>query len=214
MMLFCSGVMPLLAVVLPRIDMRRTVRRLVGAWRMTLGAIGVAAVGASVFQLFIGGSFVGSLGGLAARALAAPAAVSGGYYDAFPNQFAFRGWPGALMFPVVGESIDMHTVSLKTTGLDSNENGSFAATAYSAAGFLGVAVAAGLIIGACTGLDLVLRRLSPPAANALGFANLIGAGALSSLPTLIATNTFGFVFGPVGILILWGLLRRPVERGK
>jgi hypothetical protein len=205
--IFFVFTIPILAFALRRIDSGRASNRNKGAWRLVLGGLGVAAAGGLVFQFFYRESFLFSLGEFAARALGAPGAVAGCYYLAFPEFFPFRGWSGIMMFPIRGETLDFHIISLATNGLDANANASFAATAYSGAGLAGVALAAFLIFGAAASLDFVLLRLPPRLANALGFSSLISASTISSLPAMISINTYGFILGPLCILVLSSLIR-------
>ena len=216
LMLLLAVAIPLLAFVSRRFNLRHVVRHWAGAWRPLLGALGLTVAGAYVFQYFYHGTFLESLVDLGARALGAPAAVSGCYYYAFPEYFPFRGWLGILKFPMVGDSVDFHLVSLAATGLDSNANGSFAATAYSGAGFAGVAVAAAVVFVFATWLDGKLRRVPRRLANAVGFSNVIPASVLGSAPALTAMATFGFLLGPLVIVVLLTMFRdippwRPAE---
>lgn len=203
-MLVFAVVIPLLAWVIRRVDLGLLVRRIAGARRLVLGAVAAVAIATFVFQYFFNLPFFQSMAQLAGRSFAVPAAVSGCYYYAFPKFFAFRGWAGILKFPIATDTVNFHLVSLRTTGLDTNANGSFAATAYSAAGLAGVAVASVLIIGAAVVVDLGLRRVPRREANAVTFANLIGASVLSFVPAMVAITTYGFLLGPV---IFWVLYR-------
>jgi hypothetical protein len=162
------------------------------------------ALGSLVFKSFSGDTFTEAVFGLLARALATPGAVTATYYVAFPSVFDFRGWPGVLMMPLAGESVDYTTISLTLLDLDSTANASFVAIAYSGAGFAGVFVASVLVVLLAFLVDLALLGVPGSLATALVVSNLFGIMALSSGPFLVAFTTFGFVLGPAVILaVLW-----------
>jgi hypothetical protein len=138
--------------------------------------------------------------------------VSGGYYLSFPDVFAFRGAAGIFMMPIASDLVDFRMVSLAATGLDSHANASFLATAWSAAGYVGVLVVSVVMVAGAWLADRLLLRWPGRLASLVVFANVFAIMLLPSVPFAVAVVTHGYIIGPLGVVLALAAARQLAER--
>ena len=188
--------------------------RLRNSWKTVLLWTGCGALAISIFQSIMQTTMLEAAFLLFARIFVAPGAVSGGYYWLFPDIFAFRGASGIFMMPISSDLVDFSMISLAATGFDSHANGSFLATAYSAAGYWGVLIVSVVFVFGALLADLMLLRVHHRLASLIVFANLFGILTISSVAFRVSVVTQGFLLGPIFVLLLITLARNILSSKK
>ncbi|MGD0993270.1 MAG: hypothetical protein ABR998_12445 [Gemmatimonadales bacterium] len=199
---------PLALLLLRRADVRSLMARLRLVWRKAVIAVAIVGGAVGVFQFAFQSTTLVAAGGFLARVFVSPGGVSDGYYLTFPDPFAFRGVLGIFMMPVPSDVVDFSMVSIAGTGLDSHANGSFLATAYSGAGYWGALAASVVLVAGAVLVDLLLLRLPRRLGGLLTFANIFAIVNIVSIPFLICVVTYGYIIGPLGILMVLAAARQ------
>jgi hypothetical protein len=213
MMWLYAIIFPIVLWWLRRVSGRSLIQRLQSFLQSLLTWGAVILAGAAVFQAAVQTRLDEAIFLLFARTFVAPGAVSGGYLMLFPEFFPFRGAGGIFMMPIASDTVDFSMISIASTGIDSHANASFIATAYSAAGFGGVALVSVVTAVVAFVIDSWLQRLPRRFASLVVIANAFGILMLCSVPFRVAAVTNGYLVGPALLLVLslvhHQLARRP-----